>query len=290
MIKVIACDMDGTLLGKDSVFANETIRAVNRATDAGIKFIIVSGRTKGGVKPVINSSKIVTDFILCNGAVVLDKEYNYINEYGIDPEKAKDIYRFIKDRVYAIRLYSRDYDYMIDDGRDMIEVLATQLHIFMPSYSYEDFKKTDYFNERLALTKVLPDMSMFDNYKEFPLYKMYAYNPDESEIFKLKQDLKKRYDLSFVSSFLSNVEVTSKNASKGPVLQEYIESLGYSMREVAVFGDSENDASMLKMDFGMTFAMKNASDDIKKMTKYVTEFSNVENGVAYEIEKIIANN
>lgn len=75
-------------------------------------------------------------------------------------------------------------------------------------------------------------------------------------------------------------------AQKGPVLKEYIESLGYTMEEVMVFGDSLNDFSMLEMDFGATVAMENADPEVKAVAKYVTK-SNAEHGVAYVIEKLL---
>lgn len=69
------------------------------------------------------------------------------------------------------------------------------------------------------------------------------------------------------------------------MLKEYIESLGYSMDEVMVFGDSENDQSMMKMDF-VTVAMGNADEDIKRVSKYITK-PNTEDGVAYAIEQML---
>ena len=76
-------------------------------------------------------------------------------------------------------------------------------------------------------------------------------------------------------------------AQKGPVLKQYIESLGYSMEEVMVLGDSLNDYSMLSMDFGATVAMENAVPEIQKVAKYITK-SNEEFGVAHAIRKVLS--
>ncbi len=69
-------------------------------------------------------------------------------------------------------------------------------------------------------------------------------------------------------------------------MKAYIESLGYRIEEVMVFGDSRNDESMLAMDFGATIAMGNADAELKNKAKYVTR-SNVELGVAYAIEELL---
>ena len=63
---------------------------------------------------------------------------------------------------------------------------------------------------------------------------------------KLEQKSKK---LAVASSFKTNLEITAVEAQKGPVLKQYIESLGYTMDEVMVLGDSLNDYSMLSMEF-----------------------------------------
>ena len=89
------------------------------------------------------------------------------------------------------------------------------------------------------------------------------------------------------SSFILNQEITEVRAQKGPVLKEYIESLGYTMDEVMVLGDSFNDYSMLSMDFGATVAMENSVPGIKEVAKYITR-SNEELGVAWAIDQAIA--
>ena len=88
------------------------------------------------------------------------------------------------------------------------------------------------------------------------------------------------------SSFETNLEITDVKAQKGPVLKEYIESLGYSMDEVMVLGDSLNDLSMISMDFGATVAMENAVPEVRRAAKYITK-SNEELGVAYAIRELL---
>ena len=107
------------------------------------------------------------------------------------------------------------------------------------------------------------------------------------EIFYIiKVELEENGNLAVSSSFKNNLEVTDIRAQKGPILKEYIESMGYTMDEVMVLGDSLNDYSMLSMDFGATVAMENADSKLKRVAKYTTK-SNVNGGVAYAIEKLL---
>lgn len=103
---------------------------------------------------------------------------------------------------------------------------------------------------------------------------------------KIKRRLIQNPELAVASSFYNNLEITAKGAEKGPAIQEYIESLGYTKDEVMVFGDSLNDYSMLSMDFGATVAMENADEEVKRVSKYITK-SNEDFGVAYTIHELL---
>jgi hypothetical protein len=109
---------------------------------------------------------------------------------------------------------------------------------------------------------------------------------DIEALGRIKNILERTNELAVSSSLDINLEITDVRAQKGPILKQYIESLGYTMDEVMVFGDSLNDYSMLSMDFGATVAMENAEPEIKRVAKYVTR-SNAEDGVAYTIEKML---
>lgn len=102
----------------------------------------------------------------------------------------------------------------------------------------------------------------------------------------IKKELVENENIAVSSSFINNLEVTHIRAQKGPILKQYIESLGYRMDEVMVLGDSLNDYSMMEMDFGATIAMANADEEIKRVAKYMTK-SNEEDGVAYVIDEMM---
>ena len=106
---------------------------------------------------------------------------------------------------------------------------------------------------------------------------------------KLSDELRENPAIAVASSFVYNQEITAVEAQKGPVLKEYIESLGYTMDEVMVLGDSLNDYSMISMDFGVTVAMENAVPEIKRAAKYITKNNN-EFGVAYAIDQVLIAN
>ena len=118
------------------------------------------------------------------------------------------------------------------------------------------------------------------------IHKIFLFTGDLEMLDKIKRRLMQNPELAVASSFYNNLEITVKGAEKGPAIQEYIESLGYTKEEVMVFGDSLNDYSMLSMDFGATVAMENADDEVKQVSKYVTK-SNEDLGVAYTIHELL---
>ena len=119
-----------------------------------------------------------------------------------------------------------------------------------------------------------------------PVYKLFLYSEDKAMLDEMNVRLQRNKDIAVASSFPTNLEITDVKAQKGPVLKEYIESLGYTMDEVMVLGDSLNDLSMISMDFGATVAMANADPEVKSAAKYITK-SNTEFGVAYAIEELL---
>ncbi|MCI9307429.1 MAG: HAD hydrolase family protein, partial [Lachnospiraceae bacterium] len=139
--------------------------------------------------------------------------------------------------------------------------------------------------ERMDTTKVVKNFQELNN-TGVPVYKLFLFSDDREMLAEIDKELAKQKQIAVSSSFPTNLEITDVRAQKGPVLKEYIESLGYQMEEVMTFGDSRNDESMLSMDFGATIAMANADEELKKVAKYITK-SNVELGVAYVIEELL---
>ena len=134
-------------------------------------------------------------------------------------------------------------------------------------------------------TKELPDYAALRE-NNVPIGKMFLFSEDVEMLQEIKKELDKNKNLAVSSSLKTNLEVTHIRAQKGPVLKRYIESLGYTMDEVMVLGDSLNDLSMMEMDFGATVAMENADEEIKAVAKYITK-SNEDDGVAYVIDEMI---
>ena len=160
-----------------------------------------------------------------------------------------------------------------------------QMQLFFSNQPREELAKTETYRRIKKSTRAMTDMDELEA-TGVPVYKLFLYSEDKAMLDEMNIRLQQNKDIAVASSFPTNLEITDVKAQKGPVLKEYIESLGYTMDEVMVLGDSLNDLSMISMDFGATVAMANADPEVKSAAKYITK-SNTEFGVAYAIEELL---
>lgn len=287
MIKVIASDMDGTLLGDDHKPAPETLAAVQRACDSGIRFMIATGRNFPGAMAELKDCGLVCDYIVSSGAEVRNPRQQVVAIHPISMELCRTIYEEIKDYPISVTFCTDGNDYKIGTPEEIEESLMLQMHLFFSDLPREELVQTETYQRIIRSTKTVSDMDELEAAK-VPIYKLFLYSEDKGMLGELKQRLEQNKEIAAASSFPTNLEITDVKAQKGPVLKEYIESLGYTMDEVMALGDSLNDLSMIEMDFGATVAMANAEPEVKDAAKYITK-SNTEFGVAYAIDRLLEN-
>lgn len=285
MIKVIASDMDGTLLGDDHKPAPETLAAVKKACDAGIRFMIATGRNFPGAMAELKDAELVCDYIVGSGAEVRNPQQEVVVTHPISIELCRTIYEEIRDYPLSVTFCTDGYDYKIGTPEEIEESLMLQMQLFFSNLPREELAKTETYRRIKKSTRSMSDMDELEA-AGVPVYKLFLYSEDKAMLDEMNVQLQRNKDIAVASSFPTNLEITDVKAQKGPVLKEYIESLGYTMDEVMVLGDSLNDLSMISMDFGATVAMANADPEVKSAAKYITK-SNTEFGVAYAIEELL---
>lgn len=285
MIKVIASDMDGTLLGSDHKIAPRTLAAVRRACDEGIRFIIATGRNFRGAMQELEDVDLTCDYLVGSGAEMRDSKRQIVSRKKMSMDLCEEIYRALSAYPISVIFCTDQEDYQIGTPEEIEESRLLNLKLFFLDMSTEEIKKTDMYQRMKRDTRIVRDFQELLDL-EIPIYKLFLFSENKEMLNDINRELSKNSRIAVASSFPTNLEITDVEAQKGPVLKSYIESLGYTMDEVMVFGDSMNDYSMLSMDFGATVAMENADPEIKKVAKYMTK-SNEEFGVAYAIEELL---
>ena len=285
MIKVIASDMDGTLLGDDHRIAPETLEAIKEAQEAGIRFMIATGRNFKGAMAELQDTGLVCDYVVGSGAEVRDPMQNVIETRVLSRELCRRVYKSVKKFPVSVIFCTDGYDYRVGTPEEVEESLILELQLFHENMTREEILKTSVYRRIKENSKVVSGLKEMEE-KKIPVYKIFLFSDDTDMLEQIDKVLGENRDIAVASSFPTNLEITDVRAQKGPVLKNYIERLGYAMDEVMVFGDSLNDLSMLEMDFGATVAMENASPEVKAAAKYVTK-SNNEHGVAYAIRELL---
>lgn len=96
MIKVIASDMDGTLLGDDHRIAPETLAAIRRACDAGIRFMVATGRNFPGAMEELKGTELTCDYVVSSGAEVRNPQQEVVKSTPISIELCEEVYNTAK--------------------------------------------------------------------------------------------------------------------------------------------------------------------------------------------------
>lgn len=268
MFKLIALDMDGTLLKGDNTISQETKKAIKLAKEKGIKIVITTGRPIQGVMNYLEELDLINDdeyVITYNGSSIYNtKTLKPIVRSGLTGKDFKDIYKLSKS-------------------------LGVEFHGFIDEccIAPKENKYTDAEIQHNNIDVKIIDIENDINDNDFIIKAMIL---DEKE--KLDQAVKKipkeyfeKYNALRTVSFI--FEFMNKNCSKSNALKALCKHLSISQTEVIAFGDGENDIDMLQFA-GFGVAMGNASNYVQSNADYVT-LSNEENGIADVIYKKILN-
>jgi Cof subfamily protein (haloacid dehalogenase superfamily) len=273
--KMIAMDMDGTLLTTDKVVSQGNRDALKKAGDMGIKLVVCTGRIFTSAWAYADLIGTEAPIIASNGAYIREKDRDEVVYMKTLPKE--DIYKavkIVKDHGFQPHLFSSD-------------TIFTEKKIFTA-------KLYDKQNESLPKDKqvniVITDNlgKMIDENSNIILKIVVVSEMDEiDKLNELRNERINEIDASVVSSAPNNFEIMSKGISKGNAVKILGETYGIPPKEIICIGDSENDISMIKYA-GVGVAMGNAIDELKVAADYITD-NNDNDGVAKAIEKIVFN-
>ena len=286
MIKLIASDMDGTLLNNEHDIDKETLEAIKKAEELGIIFAISTGRDYNSVKEVLDKNKIKAQSIVSNGAEYRDEEGNILGVINIEKESARKIIDTLNKNNFSARIFTDKGIFTPSTREAAFQEVVFRTMSMNKNLTEEEARKISEKLSFFTALKYIEDMEKFFE-EEIEVRKFVAFHKDLELIDRMKKEIGQIDQISVTSSFFDNIEVTNINAQKGIILKEVAEELGIKREEVMILGDSFNDYSMFDI-FEETVAMKNAIPEIKALAKYITD-SNDNLGVAKAINHVINN-
>jgi len=282
MIKLIASDMDGTLLNSKHKISNENLEAIKKAQEIGVKFAISTGRMYEDVKPLLDECDLRCQCIVLNGGEYIDEDGKVLEGIYIGKKEASEIINMVIKENIVAEIYTNQGLHTVNTKEETLTEVAYRIKAFDPETSIEDAMKIAETHPHFVDLKYITDIYAFLN-SDIKIGKFVAFYNDEETTVKVKRKLESIEGLAISSTFTKNIEINNKEAQKGLILAKVAEKMGIKREEVMVIGDSFNDYSMFTQ-FTESFAMGNAVKQIKEVAKYITD-TNDNAGVAKAIYK-----
>ena len=266
-VKLIACDLDGTLLGKDHITVSErTVKALSDAHEKGIKIAVATGRTLSVIYNVMDQIPFLDYVIYSNGAAVCDlKNAKTVYKNFMPADTAADIFSFLSKYPAYFEFYQNGKQHA-QKGREKY---------------FTGMDLPQEFLEAYAASTVLHDDIMPLADKGVEKINLFYFGGEHYE--EIRDYLFSHKGIDCTSPVSGDIEMTAKGVDKSNALAGLCASLGIDSSEVMAFGDADNDIGMLEFA-GYGTAMANAADICKEKARYLT-LSNEEDGVAVFVER-----
>lgn len=261
--KILAVDIDGTLVKPDKTITPRTMDVLMRYQKAGGILVLASGRPLKGMKPYVEALKLKQygGYALAfNGSQIMEAATGkLISQRFLDFKKLPDIIRVSSEFGVHPLTYEGDTALTEDDSDKFLrlEVRINQLDL-----------------------KVVPDLVEYVN---FPIPKCLC-TGEPAVLEQLAPALEAALtDVSIFKSESFFLEINPPGIGKGETLRELVDYLGLSQSNLMAVGDGYNDISMLKYA-AIGVAMGNAYKDVMKAADSITR-TNQKDGLAHAVEK-----
>ncbi len=268
-IKIIATDLDGTLMAPDHLTVTDrTKKVLKTAHDNGVKISIATGRALNFTNGVTAQIPFV-DYVICsNGASVYDRNNNrFIYSNLVSPEITAEAIALLNTLPVYYNVYI-DGNIYAQKGTDLFFN-----NFNLPAAFLEDFASRLIVSDNLAEEVAGKGAELIDVF--------YSNENDKKIIFEFFESK----GLFLASALSGVVSATAQGSDKGTALRGLCDILGISSDEAMTFGDASNDATMLEYAY-YSFAME-LSDEVCKKSARFSAPSNADDGVAQMIEKYV---
>ena len=281
-IRIIALDLDGTLLDSQKRLSEVNRAALERAAAKGVHVVPTTGRFFGMMPPAVRDLPFVRYAITINGAQVYDRATDTaIVRDEIPLETALGIMETLDRYDVIYDCYRQNWGWMTAALQEKAADYATNEHYLKMVREFR--KPVPELKAHLRATAAEGDV------QKVMLFARSEVEGQRSEsldtLAKIRAEMAARYpDIKVTSSTWNNIELNIKTAHKGNALKRFAEHLGLTLENCMAFGDGMNDFTMVEAA-GVGVAMENAEPEVKRVAKIVTK-SNDENGVAAVLEQL----
>ena len=268
--KLFFCDLDHTLL-VDNHIPEFNLKAIKKAKEKGIKFIICTGRPYNLMNYLLkelNTENSENEYTICNSGSTIyeNKNRKLIYFKGID-----------EDIINILFEYGKKF-------KDIVIIFDS----FDIPYFYNE-EKVDKEQLKGFKYKIIKSL---DEIKNIKVIRLLFFSKNSDYLLNIKNEIGNIKNLEGkITYFMSGkniIEINSFGVCKGEALRWLSNYLNVDLKETIAIGDDYNDESMLKM-VGLGCCVKSAHEDIKKVSKYFCQKDYFEGSVKEVIDKFILN-
>lgn len=263
-IKLIATDIDGTLLNSHHELTPRTEKAIRRAMEKGIHVVLATGKTRGSAVKLIDLFGLTTPGVYVQGLAIYAGDGTISFQQTLEDDVVRQVVEYADTHDLQLLLYSESRIISQHPGR-----LADQVK----RYHEPEVEVIGSFQPHLGTLK--PNKIYFSDDPE----KMTALRNALGSVIGSTATM--------VQPSPNMLEILPMGASKGAGLKRLLDMLDIQPENVLALGDGENDLEMIKLA-GIGIAMGNAMSHLKEVADFVTA-TNDEDGVALAIEKFVLN-
>lgn len=265
-IRLVGCDMDGTLLNSKGEISERNQRTVEHLMKSGVEFAVVTGRPLMGLPKQLTEIPAFRYCVLSNGAVVYDIR---------------------KQKVIAQQFFSEDcVDQIIETAKSHHAAYAfiAEGRLYIPDTSMKVINKK-YERSPVCIWKETKDIERIIEGKRKSIEKFNFDFLDQGNYERCLSELRKISEAEISCNMPEYLEVTAAGCNKGSGLKSLMTHLNIDDSEVMVIGDSDNDRSMY-VKGRMRVAMQNAEQGIRELADFVS-LDHDEDGVAYAVDTLL---
>lgn len=288
MYKLVAIDLDGTMLNRYGIVTEKTKQVIEQVQKNQIEVIIASGRPIDSIKTIAKEIKSENYFISGNGAILYDiKKDEILYENTLKKTKVLDIIKICEENSIFYNIYTEkeiisktlNYNvlYYYKENLNKDEENKTHINIVEDIYDYilnrdeKIIKITICDNNQTIFNSIIRRLNEIGEIEVLDVSHM-----SRKTIKQGTEDIAIEYFYT---------EISAKNVNKWNALEFLAEKMNVKKEEIITIGDNINDKKMIECA-GLGIAMQNGAPDVQKIADYVTE-SNDNDGVAKALETVL---
>ena len=288
MYKLVAIDLDGTMLNQYGIVTPKTKEAIENAKKKGLEVIIASGRPIDSVKTIAKEIKSEKYFISGNGAIIYDiSKDEIIYENTLKKQKTLDIIKICEENSIYYNIYTEK------------EIIAKSLQCNVLYYHKENASKEEEDKTHINIVEDVYDYIANKNEKIVKITICDSHQTifnsimrklkeiDEIEVLEVSHMSRKmiRQGTEEVPIEYFYTEISAKNVDKWDAIEFLAEKMQIKQEEIVAIGDNMNDKKMIE-NAGLGIAMGQSNPSIKECADNVT-LANTEDGVAQSLNDLI---